>query len=257
MERKLVSIDEAVQFLGVTTTQRLLPDERIRGGDRRYDLRRLGSESTKNAPQMSVTHLGKAFKHCVAGAAEYPTFKKKARHDRFTLTNDQFTVQGRKGWIPKLGWVRMHASLRLVGEVLGGTISGTADQWFLRVTVGRETRTVVGVDLGVSALATLSTGDKIVGPKAYAAQKTLRRLSHRFSRLIEAAKVRAGFEPGELMPQGMPIPPSKNIQKTQRRIARLHVRIANILVNALHQLTANRSCRPVRCHRESARGGPA
>ncbi len=52
MERNLVSIHEAAQFLGVTPTTlrrweregRLLPDGRTRGGDRRYDLNRLGSE---------------------------------------------------------------------------------------------------------------------------------------------------------------------------------------------------------------------
>ena len=52
MERKLVSIHEAAQFLGVTPTTlrrweregRLLPDVRTRGGDRRSDLNRLGSE---------------------------------------------------------------------------------------------------------------------------------------------------------------------------------------------------------------------
>ena len=48
-----MSIHEAAQFLGVTPTTlrrweregRLLPDARTRGGDRRYDLNRLGSES--------------------------------------------------------------------------------------------------------------------------------------------------------------------------------------------------------------------
>jgi len=52
MDRKLVSIHEAARFLGVTPTTlrrweregRLLPDARTRGGDRRYDLIRLGAE---------------------------------------------------------------------------------------------------------------------------------------------------------------------------------------------------------------------
>ena len=35
----------------------------------------------------------------------------------------------------------------------------------------------------------------------------------------------------------MPIPWSKNMRKTHRRITRLHARIANIRENALHQLT--------------------
>lgn len=49
-------------------------------------------EVTKNAPQMAIIHLGQAFQHFFAGIAEYPAFKKKGRHDRFTLTNDPFTV---------------------------------------------------------------------------------------------------------------------------------------------------------------------
>ena len=100
----------------------------------------------------------------------------------------------------------MHEALRFVGKVLDGTISRTADRWFLSVTVEipdpphilRENQTVGGVDLGISALATLSTGEKFVGPKAYAAAlKKLRQLSQHFSRQMEAATVRAGLKPGE------------------------------------------------------------
>ncbi|MCY0898027.1 MAG: hypothetical protein OWU33_03685, partial [Firmicutes bacterium] len=85
--------------------------------------------------------------------AAYPTFKKKGRHDSFSLTNDPFTVKGRKVHIPKLGWVRMHEPLRFVGKVVAGTISRTADRGFLSVTVEipdppvvrRENQAVVGV----------------------------------------------------------------------------------------------------------------
>ena len=205
-------------------------------------------EITKNAPQMAIRHLGQAFKNFFAGIAEYPTFKKKGRHDSFTLTNDQFTVKGQKVHIPKLGWVRMHEPLRFIGKVVEGTVSRTADRWFLSVTVElpdppsvrRESQAVVGVDLGVSALATLSTGEKIVGPKAYADALTqLRRLSKQFSRQMEAAKVRAGLQPGQPIPKGMHVPWSKNMRKTQQGIARLHARIANIRADALHQLTTD------------------
>ena len=127
---------------------------------------------TKNAPQMAVIHLGQAFKNFFKGTAEYPTFKKKGRHDSFRLTNDQFVIKGRRVHVPHVGWVRLRESLRWEGKVLSGTISRIADRWFLSVTVEvadspvllRENQTVVGVDLGVSALA---TGEKIPGPKAY------------------------------------------------------------------------------------------
>ena len=191
-------------------------------------------------------HLGQAFQNFLAGLAEYPTFKTKGRHDSVTLTNDPFTVKGQTVHIPQLGWVRMHESLRFVGKVLDGTISRTADRWFLSVTVEipdpprilRENQAVGGVDLGVSALATLSTGEKIAGPKAYAAAlKKLRQLYQHFSRQMEAAKVGAGLKPGKPIPKGMHIPWSENMRETQRRIARLHARIANIRADALHQLT--------------------
>ena len=194
-------------------------------------------EITKNAPQMAIIHWGQAFKNFFKGIAEYPTCKKKGRHDSFTLTNDQFTVKGHQVHIPKLGWVRLHEPLRFIGKVVGGTVSRIADRGYLSVTVEipdpprvhRENQTVVGVDLGVSALATLSTGAKIGGPKAYGvALKQLRRLSWQFSRQMEAAKVRAGLQPSQPIPKGMHIPWTKNMQKTQRRMARLHARIANI-----------------------------
>ncbi len=205
-------------------------------------------EITKNAPQMAIMYLGRAFKNWFAGIAEYLTFKKKGRHDSLALTNDQVTVKGHKVHIPNLGSVRMHESLRFVGKVLDGTISWTADHWFLSVTVEmpdppsirRENQAVVGVDLGISALATLSTGEKIGGPQAYAAaQKDLRRLSQQFSRQLEAAKVRAGLEPGQPIPKGMHLAWSKHMVKTQRRRARLHARVANIRADALHQLTTD------------------
>ena len=205
-------------------------------------------EITKNAPQMAIIHVGQAFKNFFKGIAEYPKFKKKGRHDSFTLTNDQFSIKGSRVHIPKLGWVRMHETLRFVGKVVEGTVSRTADRWFLSVTVEipdppvvrRENQAVVGVDLGVSALATLSTGEKIAGPKAYAATlKQLRRLAKQFSRQMEAAKVRAGLQPGQPIPKGMPIPLSQNMRKTQQRIARLHAQIAHIRANALHQLTTD------------------
>jgi putative transposase len=118
----------------------------------------------------------------------------------FSLTNDPFTVKDRQVHIPKLGWVRMHDPLRFVGKVMADTISRTADRWFLSITVEipdpprihRENQAVVGVDLGLPALTTFSTGEKVAGPKADAAALThSRRLSKQFSCQMEAAKVHA------------------------------------------------------------------
>ncbi|WP_394543227.1 RNA-guided endonuclease InsQ/TnpB family protein [Azorhizophilus paspali] len=182
-------------------------------------------EVTKNAAQMAIIQLGEAFKNFFAGRARYPRLRRKGVHDRFTLTNDQFAL-GCRIRIPHLGWVRMREALRFSGKILSATISRVADRWFASISVDTQDLThlpkaenqgAVGVDLGVSALATLSTGEVITGPKAHAALlKRLRRLSRSLSRKQKG---------------------SANSKKARTRLARLHARIANIRQDALHQLT--------------------
>jgi len=185
-------------------------------------------EVTKNAPQMAIIQLGEAFKNFFAGCAKYPKFRKKGVHDRFTLTNDQFRVEGYRIRIPNLGWVRMRESLRFTGKILSATVSRVADRWFVSLTVDTEdppkrkaeNQGVVGVDLGISALATLSTGEPpIPGPKAHTALlKRIQRLSRSLSRKQKG---------------------SANRRKAKAKLARLHARIANIRSDALHKLTSD------------------
>lgn len=188
-------------------------------------------EVTKNAPQMAIIQLGEAFRNFFAGRAQYPKFRKKGVHDRFTITNDQFSVEGSRIRIPDLGWVRMRESLRFAGKIMSATISRVADRWFVSITVETEdppkrcaeNQGVVGVDLGVSALATLSTGETITGPKPHKALlNRLRRLSRSLSRKQKGSSNRA---------------------KARAKLARLHARIANIRSDALHKLTSDLSRR--------------
>lgn len=197
-------------------------------------------EVTKNAPQMAIIQLGEAFKNFWAGRAKYPKFRKKGIHDRFTLTNDQFSVDDRRIRIPNLGWVRMRESLRFSGKLLSATVSRVADKWFVSLTVDTdeiplrpaENQDETGVDLGVSALATLSTGEKVIGPKRQ------RRLSRSLSRKHQAAKSKLGLAPHAPIPKGARLPVSENAKKARAKLSRLHARIANIRQDAVHKLTS-------------------
>jgi putative transposase len=67
----------------------------------------------------------------------------------------------------------MREPLRFAGQVKSAVVSRTADRWFVSLQVERPDRAMsenqgpaVGVDLGVKALATLSDGSVIEGPKA-------------------------------------------------------------------------------------------
>src|SRR5579862_7994616 len=110
-------------------------------------------EVTKNAPQMAIIQLGKAFKNFFSGHAKYPQFRKKGMHDRFTLTNDQFEIKDSHIRLPNLGWVRMREALRYVGKILSATISRVADRWFVSITIETQDTpklnpidSIVGVD---------------------------------------------------------------------------------------------------------------
>lgn len=185
-------------------------------------------EVTKNAPQMAIMQLGDAFKNFFAGRAKYPKFRKKGQHDRFSLTNDQFSIDGSRIRIPNLGWVRMREVLRFVGKVMSATISRVADKWLVSIAVEvpdnsplppAKNQGVVGVDLGISALATLSTGESITGPKPHKALlDRLQRLSRSLSRKLKG---------------------SANRKKAKEKLARLHAKISNIRKDALHQLTTD------------------
>ena len=205
-------------------------------------------EVTKNAPQMAIIQLGEAFKNFWAGRAKHPKFRKKGVHDRFTLTNDQFSLDGRRIRIPNLGWVRMRESLRFTGKLLSAAVSRVADRWFVSITVDTdaialrpaENQGATGVDLGVSALATLSTGEKVVSPKPHRALlKRLRRLSRSLSRKHRAAKSKLGLTTNAPIPKGVRLPVSENAKKARVKLSRLHARIANIRQDALHKLTSD------------------
>jgi len=182
---------------------------------------------TKCAPQMAIMQLGRAFENFFAGRARYPTYRSKGVDDRVTISNDQFQVDGRRLRIPKLGWVRMREALRFTGRVVSACVSRTADHWYASITVDcpdpplppAENQGAVGVDLGITRLATLSTGETIEGPKALTRMLgKLRRLSRALSRKFKGSANRA---------------------KAKLKLARLHERITRLRREGLHQLTSS------------------
>ena len=183
-------------------------------------------EVTKVAPQQAIKNLGAAFKRFFEGKAKYPRFKKKGIHDSFRAENGPgtFAFDEKRIKLPVVGWVKMREILRLEGKILSATVSRVADRWFVSVTVevahqvpARENQAVGGVDLGVKALATISDGGAVEGPKALRSNlKKLRRLSRSLSRKVKG---------------------SANRRKAKAKIARLHARISNIRKDGLHKLT--------------------
>jgi putative transposase len=160
---------------------------------------------TKCAVQLAIKNdFAGAFKH-FTGKEEFgfPRFKKKGVNDSFRIDYTALTnlPEIRRGYnyleIPNMRQpLKMAEKLRFIGKVYAVTISRRANEWYASFTidamlpdcqrtVSDDDNQVVGVDLGVRALATLSNGTVIEGSKAtrqYSSQ--LRRNQKSLSRKV-------------------------------------------------------------------------
>ena len=198
-------------------------------------------EVSKCSPQEAFRDLERglhAFWESCAGKrsgprVHFPRFKKKGRsRDSFRLTGTVH-LHARAVTLPRIGKVRLcEDASRWAERVTAGsvhmtaaTVSREADRWFVALAVetereippGNGAADIVGVDLGVLALATLSDGTVIPGPKA------LRRGLRKLRRLARAlSRKRRG---------------SRNRAKAARRLGRHHAQVAAIRRDHLHKLT--------------------
>ena len=162
--------------------------------------------------------------------AGFPRFKAKKRGlGSFRLTGAIHVFEDAIQ-LPRLGRLRLkeRGYLPTVGvKVLSATVSERAGRWFVSLQVevelpdpppqGERTE-VVGVDLGVTKLATLSDGVTIDNPKAlHTNLRKVKRLQRMVSRRQKG---------------------SANRRKAVQQLAKAHLRVANIRQNALHQVTS-------------------
>ena len=160
----------------------------------------------------------------------FPKFKSKNTAMRFAYST-AFTAPssgdpyGLK--LPRIG--RAHCTENVYKLMNGArliriSVSRRAGCWYASLTVERETITtqspkggVVGVDLGVKHLATLSDGAVITNPRALNAKlRVLRKAQQSLSRKVKGSVRR---------------------EKARERVARLHARVAGVRADAIHKAT--------------------
>ena len=201
-------------------------------------------ETSKCAPQEALRDLDGAFAHFfrrvalkkagqLTGKVGYPRIKSRKRGiGSFRLTG-AIKVFPRHVQLPRLGKLRLKERdyLPIGAHILSATVSERAGRWFMSVQVVMElpdptpaTGPALGVDLGIKTLATCSDGRTFANPRALdQAQLALRRAQRSLARRQQGGS---------------------NRDKARRRVARLHVRVANIRKDAVHQATARIVARP-------------
>ena len=195
-------------------------------------------EVSKCAPQEALRNLDHAFAHFFRRVKEkragrfkgnvgFPQFKsRKHGLGSFRLAG-AIHIFARHIQLPRLGKLRLAESSYLPSagvKILSATVSERAGRWFVSVQVEMDIpdpvpadKPAAGVDLGVKALATVSDGMVIPNPNAWQGSwRKVKRLQRAVSRKVKG---------------------SANRRKAVRKLARAHLRVANIRQNALHQAT--------------------
>jgi putative transposase len=184
-------------------------------------------EVSKYTPQQSLRNLETSWKRCFKKISKKPKFKKKGVSDSFYLEGN-IQIKGNRIKLPVLGWIKSYEELPDIlkgkSQTANVTISLKANKWFISfklLNIPEHTKKnidIVGVDLGIKTLATLSDGTTFSNPKAYRKSKRkLKKVSRAFSKKTKD---------------------SKNREKAKRKLQKVHYKISNIRKNTLHQITS-------------------
>ena len=153
--------------------------------------------------------------------AGYPRFHGRNRYDSFTYPQSGFKIKDGKLILSKIGAIRIFQHREIEGKVKTCTIKRDGDQWYVCFSVElpdvekRDLKTSVGVDVGITTLATLSDGAEIENPKI---------LDKHDSKLRKAQKDLSRKKKG-----------SNNRNKQRSKVARIYRKIRNVRKDGLHK----------------------
>ena len=137
----------------------------------------------------------------------------------------KLTADRRYVILPKIGRVRLKETPRYSGDIRRAFISRKAGTWYLSILVDvdvpeppdRTHLPAAGCDVGITTLATMDDGTTYENPRAL-------RIHERKLRRANKALARKQYR-------------SKNWHKAQALLQKVHARIANIRMDAHHQVT--------------------
>ena len=177
--------------------------------------------------QQGLRHLQKAFSNFFAGRAKYPNFKKKRNGGSAEFTKSAFKFRDGQIFLAKDSEpLNIRWSRQLPPEAEPSTVTvklSPAGRWTASLLVEVEIEPLlespnqVGIDLGITSLVALSTGEKVANPKGFAAKRR---------KLRRAQKALSRKQKG-----------SNNRHKARIKVAKVHAEISDTRNDFLHKLT--------------------
>lgn len=153
------------------------------------------------AQRSALARLDRAFKaffrRLKSGAKPgFPRFRSRHRYDSFGI--GRIAPAGKRVRVPKLGSIKFHEYRPLRGKVLSATVGRDARGWYVSFAcdIGAAppkvaVHSVVGVDVGIESLATLSTGEHIENPRYFReGEATLKRRQQALARRRRGSRSR-------------------------------------------------------------------
>lgn len=219
LEHRQKAWKERQESVSLYDTNRLLPAWK----KERPSLTRVYSQVFQDV-QMRVDLAFKAFFRRVKAGDDpgYPRFRGEGRYDSFTYTQAGFGLRDGKLHLSKIGDVPIVLHRPLEGKVKTLTIRRTATgKWFVCFSCEVEPQPLpenaesVGIDVGLTTFATLSTGEKIANPRFFRTDEKALAKAHR--KLSKTAK-------------GIP-----EYRKRRKVIAHIYERMTNRRRNFAHQ----------------------
>ena len=177
--------------------------------------------------QQSLRHLQTAFANFFAKRARYPQFKRKDGMQSAEYTTSAFKWDGKSLKLAKMHQqldIRWSRQIPKAAKVTTVTVSkDSTGRYFVSllcddvVAHKPEAQSKVGVDLGLTHFAILSTGEKFAAPNTFRRyEKKLAKLQRRLAKKTKGSNRR---------------------KKARLKVARLHAKIADARRDFLHKLS--------------------
>ena len=175
--------------------------------------------------QQSLKDLESAFKNFFQQRADFPKFKRRGDKDSFRYPQGiKLEQHNSRIYLPKIGWVRYRNSRDVVGEIKNVIVSQKCGKWFVAIQTEFEQAIPthqggeIGIDMGIVRFATLSNGE------FFAPLNAFKTYQGKLAKLQRQLKNKLKF--------------SRNWQKLNAKIAKLHHKIANCRKDFLHQTSS-------------------
>ena len=174
--------------------------------------------------QQSLKDLKSAYCNFFEKRANFPRFKKKGGKESIRFPQGcKLEQHNNRLYLPKIGWVKYRNSHNVVGEIKNVTVRKKCGRFFVSIQTELEYEVpkhqggAIGIDMGIARFATLSNGEYFEPLNAFKTYKG------KLAKLQRQLKNKVKF--------------SKNWQKLQAKIAKLHHKIANCRKDFLHKIS--------------------